>query len=208
MYSAIGNQADVEAVRLAAIDFAHQEGFQRSPDDVSIQRLVGFAISPAIKRSFGDPMAAPHVLRAIFAEVGKTPAQDLFFVLNYDGEFSNHTRAAAVGGNAAGEEAMQQEVQRLAEEGAGTEATAVPDLASALQLAADIWRKGAAAQLTDDDEPEESPATKPEPDDPLQEALKHGAIEVAVLERDSPRESKFRMLQEDEVAAVRPVPLG
>src|SRR4028118_850933 len=71
IYSALGNQADVEAVRLAAIDFAHQEGFVRSPDDVSIQRLVGFAVSPAIKRSFGDPMSTPHVLRALFAEVGK-----------------------------------------------------------------------------------------------------------------------------------------
>ena len=55
MYSAIGNQADVEAVRLAAIDFAHQEGFHRSPDDVSIQRLVGFAISPPLKRSLRRP---------------------------------------------------------------------------------------------------------------------------------------------------------
>ncbi len=49
MYSAIGNQADVEAVRLASIDFCHQEGFARSPDDVSVQRLVGFAISPPLE---------------------------------------------------------------------------------------------------------------------------------------------------------------
>src|SRR4028119_1987762 len=84
MYSAIGNQADVEAVRLASIDFAHQEGFSRSPDDVSIQRLVGFAISPPLKRAFGDPMTTPNVLRAIFAEIGQTPEKDQFFVLNYD----------------------------------------------------------------------------------------------------------------------------
>src|SRR4028118_1839026 len=82
MYSAIGNQADVEAVRLAAIDFAHQEGFQRSPDDVSIQRLVGFAISPPLKRIFGDPMSTPNVLRALFTEMGRTPDRDAFFVLN------------------------------------------------------------------------------------------------------------------------------
>ncbi len=50
MFSAIGNQADVENLRLAAIDFAHQEGFVRSPDDVTIQRVVGFALSPALKR--------------------------------------------------------------------------------------------------------------------------------------------------------------
>jgi proteasome alpha subunit len=73
MYSAIGNQADVEAVRLAAIDFAHQEGFVRSPDDVSIQRLVGFAISPPLKKSFGDTFNTPNVLRAMFAEIGLRP---------------------------------------------------------------------------------------------------------------------------------------
>jgi proteasome alpha subunit len=73
MYGAIGNQADVEAVRLASIDFAHQEGFARSPDDVSAQRLVGFTLSPPIKRGFGDPMTTPAVMRAIFAEIGKSP---------------------------------------------------------------------------------------------------------------------------------------
>lgn len=46
MYSAIGAQADVEAVRLAAIDFAHQEGFARSPDDVSISVLWALQFRP------------------------------------------------------------------------------------------------------------------------------------------------------------------
>jgi proteasome alpha subunit len=195
MYSAIGNQADVEAVRLAAIDFAHQEGFQRSPDDVSIQRLVGFAISPAIKRSFGDPMSSPHVLRAVFAEVGKKPEKDLFFILNYDGEFSNHTRGAAVGGSGPAEDAMREELDRLSEE-------AVPDLAAALQQAVAVWRRGS-ANLAADDEDDDN-ASRGNDTDPLREALEHGSIEAAVLERDTPRESKFRMLREDEVASVLP----
>lgn len=197
IFSAIGNQADVEAVRLAAIDFAHQEGFQRSPDDVSIQRLVGFAISPAIKRSFGDPMTAPHVLRAIFAEVGKSPEQDLFFILNYDGEFSNHTRAAAVGGSATGEEAMQEGLEKVAA------SATILDLTGTLQLAAEIWRKGSTAPQADEDE-ESNVASAAEQDDPLVEALKHGSIEAAVLERDTPRESKFRMLRDDELASATP----
>src|ERR1044071_3451923 len=49
MFSAIGNQSDIENVRLASINMAHQEGFERSPDDVSTQRLVGFSLSPALK---------------------------------------------------------------------------------------------------------------------------------------------------------------
>src|SRR5437660_1497144 len=50
IYSAIGKQADVEAIRLGAINFAHQEGFDRSPDDVTVQRIVGFQLSPPLKR--------------------------------------------------------------------------------------------------------------------------------------------------------------
>lgn len=184
MYSAIGAQADVEAVRLAAIDFAHQEGFSRSPDDVSIQRLVGFVLSPAIKRAFGDPMTAPNVLRAVFAEVGKTPEQDAFFVLNYDGEFSNSSRFGLAAGTTAGEDAMRAELEKYSD---------VPDLPTALQRAAAAWSQGSTPRAEDgEDEARED-------GDALKEALEDGEIEAGVLERDTPRESKFRLLRTDEI---------
>ena len=193
MYGAIGNQADVEAVRLAAIDFAHQEGFARSPDDVSIQRLVGFAISPPLKRAFGDPMSSPNVLRAIFAEIGKTPAQDSFFVLNYDGEFSTHNKFAMAAGSSAAEDAMFEELEK---------SQGVPDLARALEMAASAWRVASRARyeerVEDDDAPVQS--TLDEQTDPLEEALKDGSIEAAILERDTPRESKFRLLTTEEIS--------
>jgi len=191
IYSALGNQADVEAVRLAAIDFAHQEGFVRSPDDVSIQRLVGFAVSPAIKRSFGDPMSTPHVLRALFAEVGRRPEQDSYFVLNYDGEFSTYSRTAAVAGSTAAEDAMREALDAITE---------VPDLAGALTHAAAAWRLGSSARpfLTDDDDE----GASDEELDPLHEALRDGHLEAGILERDTPRESKFRLLRADELEAV------
>jgi proteasome alpha subunit len=179
MYSAIGAQADVEAVRLAAIDFAHQEGFARSPDDVSIQRLVGFAISPAIKRTFSDPMTSPHVIRAVFAEVGSTPDKDSFFVLNYDGEFSNATKFAIAAGSQASEDAMRAELEKHDD---------LPNLQTALQRARDAWRAGGS-----------TPGAEDEGEDALAEALEEGQIEAAVLERDTPRESKFRLLREDEI---------
>lgn len=182
MYSAIGAQADVEAVRLAAIDFAHQEGFARSPDDVSIQRLVGFAISPAIKRTFSDPMTSPHVIRAIFAEVGSTPDKDSFFVLNYDGEFSNAAKFAVAAGSQASEDAMRAELEKH---------TDLPDLKTALQRARDAWRAGGSTPGSEDNE-----------DDALAEALKEGQVEAAILERDTPRESKFRLLSESEIAGA------
>lgn len=200
MYSAIGNQADVEAVRLAAIDFAHAEGFQRSPDDVSIQRLVGFAISPPLKRSFGDPLSTPNVLRAIFVEMGKRPEKDVFFILNYDGEFSTHSHFAIVAGRDVSEDAMREELEKSND---------VPDLATALQRAAAAWRKGAQDQPTadaDDDEAETRERTQEETPDPLVQALEHGELEVAILERDTARESKFRMLRADELKGVIAAP--
>ncbi len=73
IYSAIGNQSDIEAIRVGAIDVAHKEGYDRSPDDVTIQRIVGFALSPPLKRLFGDTFnAQPAVIRAVFGELGKT----------------------------------------------------------------------------------------------------------------------------------------
>jgi proteasome alpha subunit len=197
MYSAIGNQADVEAVRLAAIDFAHQEGFVRSPDDVSIQRLVGFAISPALKRSFGDSFNSPNVLRALFAEIGRRPANDSFFVLNYDGEFSTHTRFAVVAGSEAAEDAMMKELE--------SKLSDVPDLAAALQTAAQVWRVGSLDYSRgdeDEDQDQESTTVDTADTDPLREALEHGHLEAAILERDTPRESKFRLLRTDELQLV------
>ena len=192
MYSAIGNQADVEAVRLAAIDFAHQEGFVRSPDDVSIQRLVGFAISPPLKKSFGDTFNTPTVMRALFAEIGLRPERDQFFVLNYDGEFTTRSNFAVVAGSEAAEDAMMKEL----ESGAGT-----LDLSAALQRAAAAWRIGSRDYSRRDGEENDDEASAEESDetDPLQEALENGSLEAAILERDTPRESKFRLLREDEV---------
>ncbi len=200
MYSAIGNQADVEAVRLAAIDFAHQEGFARSPDDVSIQRMVGFAISPPLKRSFGDTFNTPNVLRALFAEIGATPDRDSFFVLNYDGEFTTHARYAAVAGSDAAETAMTDELEKHGRD-------AVPDLNTALQRAASAWRTGSldySRRDDDDDEDSDNERARREREkeaaDPLREALEHGSVEAAILERDTPRESKFRLLREEEIS--------
>ncbi len=185
MYSAIGNQADVEAVRLAAIDFAHQEGFSRSPDDVSIQRLVGFAISPPLKRAFGDPMTTPNVMRALFVEIGKSPDKDQFFVLNYDGEFSNHSGFAIAAGSDGAEAAMREKLAAYSD---------VPDLKTALVRAREAFAAGLASRNDSDDDEDGTSSG-----DAFEEALKSGQIEAAILERNTPRESKFRLLTADEI---------
>ena len=170
IYSALGNQADVEAVRLSAIDFAHQEGFVRAPADVSIQRLVGFAISPVLKRAFSDPSTAPHVLRAIFAEVGKTPEDDLFYILNYDGEFSIHHHFAAVSGNDESQDKMLEVLK---------DCDPKQSLKAALILAGKALSEGFA---------------QGEEENPSQSAAANGELDAAILERNSDRESTFRRI--------------
>jgi len=173
IYSALGNQADVEAVRLSAIDFAHQEGFVRAPADVSIQRLVGFAISPVLKRAFSDPSTAPHVLRSVFAEVGKAPEDDLFYVLNYDGEFSIHHHCAAISGNETSQDKMLEVLK---------DCNINHDLKEALELA----RKTLLTGLAKNEDAE---------NDPLQKAVEKGELDAAILERNSARESTFKRIE-------------
>lgn len=192
---AIGNQSDVEAVRLASIDFAHQEGFARSADDVSIQRLIGFAISPPLKRAFGDPMTTPNVMRAIFAEVNKERSRDHFFVLNYDGEFRATSYYAAIGGSDAATDAM---ADYLSEK---VTAETTLSLEEALQIASDALRRGMVSPSTAPaSEDEETETTLEETEDALQELLNSGGeLEAAILERNTPRESKFRLLKAEEL---------
>lgn len=87
---ALGQQSDVEALRQAAVDFAHQEGFNRSEKDVTIHRVVN-ALSGPIKRAFADFSMVPVVARAIFAQVGPTPTRDAYAMLDFDGDFHSRT---------------------------------------------------------------------------------------------------------------------
>jgi proteasome alpha subunit len=86
MMGAIGQQSDVDSMRMAAVEFAHQEGFNRSERDVTIQRVVN-ALSAPIKRAFADFSMVPVVARALFAQVGATPSQDSYMMLDFDGDF-------------------------------------------------------------------------------------------------------------------------
>lgn len=111
-YAAIGQLSDVESMRVAALDFAHQEGFQRSEQDVTIQRVVN-ALSQPLKRAFGDLTAAPLIVRSLFAELGKTPAEDLFYLVDYDGDFSIRRNSAYLPGSAEAAEKLKEGLSKL-----------------------------------------------------------------------------------------------
>ncbi|MGQ9656871.1 MAG: hypothetical protein ACUVV1_03080 [Fimbriimonadales bacterium] len=187
MFSAIGNQADVENLRLAAIDFAHQEGFVRSPDDVTIQRVVGFALSPALKKAFGDPLTTPFVARALFAELHDAPERDQFYTLNYDGEFLPFERFAAIGGAQAAEEQAMRYLE--------THLARLPTLESALPIALTAWGIAyEAAQQEDIDTIAEDAARNR-----LREMLGEAQVEVGILERQTLRENRSRLLSREQL---------
>lgn len=94
----IGQQSDVENLRMAALDFAHQEGFNRSEQDVTIKRVVS-AMSQPLKRAFADLNTAPFVARGLFADVADRPADTSFYVMDYDGDYSVRRKAAFITGN-------------------------------------------------------------------------------------------------------------
>jgi proteasome alpha subunit len=186
MFGGIGNQSDLENIRNAAIDFAHREGFQRSPDDVTLQRLVGAALSPAVKRLFSDTFSVPFVARALFIELGESQAEDHFYCLNYDGEYNAAADFAVVAGSAAAENAMTEHLHAN-----------LADLTSrdaGLRLGLEAWAIGKAhARRPVTDEEGDEPA--PDPPAILKEELAHGTVEAALLERRTHRESKFRLLR-------------
>lgn len=86
MMGVIGQQSDVEQLRVAAIEFAHREGYQRSEQDVGVQRVAS-AISQPVKSAFSDPRSAPVVARCLFLEVGEVPSDDLYYALDFDGDY-------------------------------------------------------------------------------------------------------------------------
>lgn len=92
---AIGQQSDIEAVRLAAIDFCHREGYAHSEEDVTLHRLMN-AISAPIKRAFADFSSAPIVASSLFGEVGTAPEDDQFAVMDYDGDYRTSKVSAFV----------------------------------------------------------------------------------------------------------------
>ncbi|EQD29520.1 20S proteasome alpha-subunit, partial [mine drainage metagenome] len=66
----IGHPADLETVRGLLLNMAHVEGFQRSPRDVSIERLALFGLAPKLKSAFEDISVPPIILDVLLAEMG------------------------------------------------------------------------------------------------------------------------------------------
>lgn len=111
--AALGIQSDVEALRVAAIEFCHKEGYQRSAEDVTIRRVAA-GLSASIKKSFADLRTAPFAAVALFAELGDSPEHDRFALLDYDGDYRDARSLAVISGTAEGRAAVEEALAGLA----------------------------------------------------------------------------------------------
>lgn len=168
IFAAIGQQSDVEALRIGAVEFAHQEGYNRSEEDVTIQR-VATALSGPIKKAFSDFTSSPVVARSLFGEVGPTLEEDLYYTLDYDGDFRTSRKFAVVAGS-----------EKLAEDLSAKLADIKPktDPEKAIEHLKDIWE-----EARDKEEPEPKNLT----------------TEAVLLARSAERENRFRVLLREEI---------
>jgi len=97
-FAALGHPVDIERMRQAAIEAAHVEGFNRSPKDVTLRRLISFSLSTTLKNSFEQIFSPPFIIESIFAEVGAKPAQDILVRVHYDGNHHYGTTGVMVAG--------------------------------------------------------------------------------------------------------------
>lgn len=98
-FAALGHPVDIEKLRQAAIEAAHIEGFNRSAKDVTLRRLISFALSTTLKNSFEQIFAPPFIVESIFAELGESAARDILVRVHYDGNHHYETSGVLVAGN-------------------------------------------------------------------------------------------------------------
>jgi proteasome alpha subunit len=165
-FAAIGQQSDVEALRTAAVDFAHQEGYNRSEQDVTIQR-VATAMSAPLKKAFADFQTSPMVARSLFAEVNAGIDDDLYYTLDYDGDYAISRGSVVLSGSDTQNKAF---VGKL-------ESTKGQKPQKAVETLRDIWQAGMESE-----------------ERPIAELMEDLTAEAVLLERSNTRENRFRIL--------------
>jgi proteasome alpha subunit len=201
-FSALGHPADIERMRLVAIDLAHVEGFNRAVNDVSLRRLVNFGMSPALKAAFEQVFSAPYIVKMLLAELGDESGQDSIVKLDYDGSFaSSETATKQPFEVLAGTREAEQHMIDYLQEHDGNPRRSLED---ALKLAARAWAVGMQAVESGHHEEAEQESKPAEVDveKTLKEHLKTRHVEAAVLDRTRPATSRFRLLEEKELRPI------
>jgi proteasome alpha subunit len=189
-FGGLGHPTDLEKIRTFVLEFAHLEGFNRSPADVNLQRLIKFGVAPLMKQAFEEILRAPFILRPLFAELTHSFSAPIFFTLDYDGLFEESNQF----GVAAPSDRTGKRMEQFLRSGL---ASGPPDLQSALQLAMRAWALSLPGSAPDS---EDQGLPGPERlDQLLRELSGLRKPEVALLDRALPGASKYRSLDENAI---------
>ena len=172
IFGGLGQQSDVESLRVAALEFASREGFSRSEEDVTIERLA-VAMSAPFKSAFADFRTAPIVARVLFGEIGDTLDEDRYFAIDFDGDYASSKQSAVIAGTT-------EEAHKLAKRVSVLESSLAPD--EALVQLEEIWK----STFVDEDG---------KIDDSTFDGLKPEAV---LLERSREKANRFRALTSSE----------
>ena len=194
----IGHPADIERLRMAAIEVASTEGFTRSADDVSLRRLATYSLSPALKTAFEQVYGAPYLARLLFAELGRHGGADFFVRLEYDGAIHvsggalgrTHEDFAVISGTAESTAKMERFLR--------TQKCAAATFDEALHIACDAWMVG---HLALEQETEDLPTTREIAEKRIGQ-LAAASIEAAVLDRTSTLPMSWRALADENIRPV------
>ena len=191
---ALGHPADVERLRMMAINAAHTEGFVRSASDVTLQRLLTFGIAPQVKNAFDEVFRSPFIAKMLMVELMPNEHASQFFTLSFDGNFGSRTECGVAAGTPQAEDIM---VRALKEQPPTSDA-----LQDAVRAAARAWAVGYFV-VTKAHEYEQPPM--PSDNDiraTLRQAKERHSFEAAVLDRSARGRSKYRPLTASELAPV------
>lgn len=189
-FGGLGHPTDLEKIRTTVLDLAHVEGFNRSPADVNLQRLIKFGIAPAMKQAFEEILHAPYISMLLFAELTQPSGKALFITLDYDGLFSENGNFGIL---APTEQVEKRMVSFLPSQG---ETRSLP-LKTALQIALRTWAVSLLPAQSENGD--EIPPSVSELDRLLKEKLSQLTPEVALLDQTLPGTSKYKALSEGEI---------
>jgi proteasome alpha subunit len=94
--AALGHPVDIEKIRQTVIESAHMEGFTRSPEDVTLRRLLNFSLGPALKSSFEQILSAPIIVECVFAELAASRGHDVLARVSFDGSYRFEDKGVVV----------------------------------------------------------------------------------------------------------------
>ena len=205
----MGHPADLEKLRFSLLEMAHVEGFNRSPSDVTGGRMVKYGIAPVIKQAFEEIFKAPFIVKILLAELGQKAGKDSLLVINYDGTFEEGAQCAVLAASRPVERDMVAYLKQ--------QASTPPSLEQACGMALRAWALGDRSQRkAGEDRSEQNPATTESPAAidaaslyaHLRDAVAEKTVECALLDRNQPGSSKYRVLTPDELGRLLPKDIG